>query len=313
MQSAIREFLGREAKHMGTNIEMTQSRNGRQRFISRLVLRCIPDVVVKRRVPLLGPFAFRLRRHRWLMSNRCFDGHARNLSMFRMLVHPGDVVFDVGANIGYYTRYIAHHLQPSRLLAFEPMSGNAEILERNVQLGDVTSIVHVVRSALSDHDAQEDLQVDDVMGGSAVLDSIARGRPSQGREHVGLGPRTERVRVQTLDSFLNAEGELPPDMMKIDTEGAELLVLTGASKLLRDHPPRLLIATHGADRAREVVQLLDTAHYVCFGFVRTDGEIHYQRLDPNQDWKLADNNILASTRLDDVKQCPDARIESRCR
>lgn len=270
----------------------------------RLLVRLIPDVPVTRTVPLIGRFRFRLRRHRWLLSNRCFDGHARNLAMFRRLVRPGDVVYDVGANIGYYTRYIAAHLSPRRVLAFEPMTENVRLLRDNVRLADAGGLIQVFPVALSDHEGQEALQVDDVMGGTAVLDSIAGGEASHARRRLGLAPRTEPVEVATLDGLLSRSGEPPPDMMKIDTEGAEVTVLRGAAGVLERHSPRLLIATHGPELARQVAQFLAVRGYHCYGYRRGAGG--YGPLAGEGSLDLADNNIVASRDEADVRDAPDA-------
>ena len=278
------------------------------RRVVRGVFRLLPDVPVTRNVPLLGRFRFRLRRHRWLMGSRCFDSHVTNLAMFHRLVRPGDVVYDVGANIGYYVRYVLAHLKPKAIVAFEPMTENVELLEQNAKLaGEAGSAIRVVRCALSDHDGQDSLQIDDINGGTAVLDSVSGGVASKSRRHRGLPPKSEPVRVMTLDSFLASEPAMPrPDVIKIDTEGAEVLVLSGATSLLASsQAPRLLIATHGDQLARDVVALLARFDYHCAGYreTGTNGSTSngYGPLDPAGDWRLLDNNLICSRDRADVE------------
>ena len=153
--------------------------------LHRLALRLqflLPDRVVTRDVDQLGPFAFRLRRHRWMLGKPLFTTghHAQTLAMFRELIRPGDVVYDIGANIGYYTRFIARDMEAGQVIAFEPMAENADLLERNVALAKFGDRVRVLRLALSDHGGDELLQVDDVMGGTAVLDAVAGGKARAG-------------------------------------------------------------------------------------------------------------------------------------
>lgn len=251
----------------------------------------LPDRVVVREVEGLGPFAFRLRRHRWMMGSKPFEGghHASTLAMFRQLIRPGDVVYDIGANIGYYSRFIARDLGASRLVCFEPMTENADLLEQNLKLGKHEGIARVFRLALSDHDGEELLQVDDVMGGTAVLNEVSGGKPSEAREHLGLGPKTQTIKVARLDDLIERESLPPPGMMKIDTEGAEALVLGGAVETLRTHRPRLAIALHGPEPTTKVLTLLDSLGYVCRGSVNNVE----QDLTVADASRLSDNNIVA--------------------
>jgi FkbM family methyltransferase len=254
----------------------------------------LPDRVVVRDVDGLGPFAFRLRRHRWMMGEKPFGGghHASTLAMFRELIRPGDVVYDIGANIGYYSRFIARDLGASRLVCFEPMSENADLLEQNIRLGNHAGVARVFRLALSDHDGQELLQVDDVMGGTAVLDQVSGGKPSEAREHLGLGPKTQAIQVVRLDSLIEREKLPPPGMMKIDTEGAEALVLAGAVQTLKTHRPRLAIALHGPEPTTKVLTLLGSLGYVCRGSVNNvERDITVEDAS-----RLSDNNIVAIPR-----------------
>lgn len=251
----------------------------------------LPDRVVVRNVDGLGPFAFRLRRHRWMMGEKPFAGghHASTLAMFRSLIRPGDVVYDIGANIGYYSRFIARDMGVSRLVCFEPMTENADLLEQNLKLGGHEANSRVFRLALSDHDGDELLQVDDVMGGTAVLNEVSGGKPSEAREHLGLPPKTQSTRVIRLDALIERESLPPPNMMKIDTEGAEALVLGGAMKTLAAHRPSLAIALHGPAPTRKVLTALGGLGYVCRGQV--SGNERDLTIDDSD--RLSDNNIVA--------------------
>lgn len=263
--------------------------------LARLALRMqrlVPDRPVTRDIAGLGPLRFRIRRHRWLLGDNPLGGHhAHTLSTFRFLIRPGDVVYDIGANIGYYSRFILNELAPAKLVAFEPMSENAELLEANISLGQHESIASVLRVALADHDGRENLQVDDIFGGTAVLDSISQGSASQSRRRLGLEPKTETVAVRRLDGLL-AETDLPaPAFMKIDTEGAEASVLAGAVETLRTSRPRLAIALHGLEPARKTIELLDGLG--CEVRAKVTDESAWQTIHVSDAERIANNNIIA--------------------
>ncbi|HMN96187.1 MAG TPA: FkbM family methyltransferase [Phycisphaerales bacterium] len=232
-------------------------------------VRAIPDSRWTTTVEGLGRVRIRLRRHRWFLWE-AFGAHDGPLfAAFDRLVVPGDPVWDIGANIGVYTRVLRQWFGAGPIVAIEPMADNFALLTANIALGprapgesggpmaDVTAL----RLALSDRAGEETLQVDDVTSGTAVLDSIAGGHASAGRRSAGLPPAIERVRVERLDDLIATEGLPAPRMMKIDTEGAEVQVLRGALETLRRHRPRLSIALHGVDKAEGTIALLDEVGY----------------------------------------------------
>jgi FkbM family methyltransferase len=272
---------------------------------ARLALRAVPDVPVTMNVPELGRLRFGLRRHRWLLGANCLGGHATTLATFHRLVRPGDTFYDVGANIGYYARFVLRHLPVGRLVAFEPMSANVRLLQANVELGGYGGgdRVTVLPFALGDRAGREDLQVDDMSDGSAVLTSISGGRASEGRRHLGLAPKTEQIEVLRMDDVIARESLPPPNVIKIDTEGAEASVLRGATETLRRHRPRLAVSLHGAERGAEALAALADAGYACYGFMRDgSGGRVYRRIDVGEADDVADNNIVCSTDEADVRE-----------
>jgi FkbM family methyltransferase len=184
------------------------------------------------------------------------------------------------------------------------MTKNYDLLDTNITMGHLQSRVRLYRMALSDTEGEEELQIDDMNSGSAVLNSVSGGAASEGRRSFELPPLTERVRIARLDDTIERENLRPPNMMKVDTEGAEVKVLRGARNTLTTHRPRLAIALHGEDKARDTVALLRELGYIVCGFVaepdnRTGGST-YRQLSPGDAPILANNNIVASFDPGDV-------------
>ena len=270
-------------------------RHSMLRRLARSAVLLVPDWPVTKNVRALGRFRFGLRRHRWLLSGDCFEGHRLVLGMFSRLIRPDDVFYDVGANIGYYTRFILNHFPVSHIVAFEPMSANVRMLRKNVELGGEQHRVTILPFALGDVNEQEELQIDDVGDGSAVLDRISGGQPAEPRRIYGLKPKTERIDVRRLDDVISQYHLRPPNVIKIDTEGAERIVLQGAKATLQQHKPRLAIALHGPDHARETLEFLWELGYVAYGIVSEDQQRVYRRLEPANATRLYDNNIVSSS------------------
>ena len=250
--------------------------------LGRWTLRMIPDVPWTLQVEGIGPFRVRLRRNRSWWLRKPLESESFPFAMLRHLVRPGDVVYDAGANLGLYARYLVSTLGAGRVVAFEPVADNRALLAENLRLGGIEDRVTVMPLALGDEDGEAEFQVDDMQSASGTLSKVTGGEACVGRRNLGLGPLVDRVRVRRLDTVI-AEAGLPvPDVIKIDVEGAEGLLLRGAAGLLREHAPRLLVELHGVDCIRDVVGLLAEAGYACAGKVseRVDRS-GYARVDPS--------------------------------
>jgi FkbM family methyltransferase len=148
---------------------------------------------------------------------------AGSLSALLETVAPGSVVIDVGANIGFFTVHFARRVGPTGLvLAFEPGRENVELLRWNVARAQARN-VRIVDAALGDHDGD----------GTLFLNPV---HPADHRIFRGRDGRPSRpIRVATLDSFL-ADSELGArvSLVKIDVQGAEMQVLRGMSRTLKE-------------------------------------------------------------------------------
>lgn len=228
----------------------------RRPLLARAALRLVPDLKVSRSYPALGRFEFRLRRNRafWLRDPEDFERIP--FAMLACLVRPGDVVADLGANLGLYSRFLVSGAGAARVLAFEPWIENTRMLRRNLELGSMIDRVEIHPIAVADEDGEFRFQVDDIQSASGSLDRVRHGSPSEGRENLGLPVREVTVPCRTLDSLVSS-GQIPqPDVLKIDVEGAETLVLRGARALLVNRRPRILVELHGASEARSVLEIL---------------------------------------------------------
>lgn len=174
----------------------------------------------------------------------------------RELVSPGDVVWDVGANVGLFSFAAAALAGPrGQVLAIEADMWLAQLLRRSAALQSPCSAqVRVLPGAVS-------AQV-----GVSEFEIAARGRASNHLEGFGnseAGGTRERQLVMTmsLDSLLTHFP--PPNVLKIDVEGAEGLAIRGASRLLSEFRPRLLIEVNESNVV-EVGAALRSSGYTMF-------------------------------------------------
>ncbi len=143
---------------------------------------------------------------------------------FLARVHEGMCVFDVGANIGYYTLLAARAVGPSgAVYAFEPEPRNFELLARNVAENGFTN-VRLFNAAVSSRAGSARLHLDDANFGAHAFEA-ASVRTSSGR--------SVDVEAVTLDGFAReARGFAPGVLLKVDVQGAEALVVAGGRELL---------------------------------------------------------------------------------
>jgi FkbM family methyltransferase len=135
--------------------------------------------------------------------------------VFRRIVRPDDVVFDVGANLGLHT------------LTFSKMAGEVIAFEPNPSLGPNARKTlanlpnaRLFELCLSDHDGSVEFHISDW---DHMLGSLAN--------WTGQPTRTMAIPARSIDSLI-AEGAVPkPQVLKVDVEGAELLVFRGAEHL----------------------------------------------------------------------------------
>jgi FkbM family methyltransferase len=173
----------------------------------------------------------------------------------------GKTVFDIGGYEGIYTLFFARAVGPAgKVVTFEPNPVNCARIRENLQLNGITNVI-LKPLALADHKVRADLlfPVDEPARGSLRADyqcDLARRFPS----------RTVAVDVDTLDNQLS---DLPaPHFIKIDVEGAELEVLLGMSRTLRELQPALFIEVHTGVHPAALLNVLGDAGYQAWNIER---------------------------------------------
>lgn len=177
---------------------------------------------------------------------------AEELPVLRNLVFPGATVFDIGANLGFFSAMLAGLVGPTgTVLAFEPAPEIFRKLVATVERNGLSQ-VHPVKLGCGAKQEQMVLRQVTTSSGNASL--------------VGLGPPGETVEIRRLDAIAEARRE-QPDLIKVDVEGFEPDVLRGAEAIIAESRPILYIEMCGEyERStRETVNILrdygyDTRH-----------------------------------------------------
>lgn len=154
-----------------------------------------------------------------------FDVYDRpDIELLRGLLQPGDTVFDIGGNIGFYGITLAQAVAPSGAVhIFEPIPANLQAIRRNVALNGLQRCTIVNPVAVYDQARTLTLYLSNAPGNTGWA-SIT---PSE-RRLTSLA-----VDAISIDAYVAAHDIAEVRLIKIDVEGAELHVLRGMERLLQ--------------------------------------------------------------------------------
>lgn len=190
-----------------------------------------------------------------------FAGEEAQLEHFLSLVDEGSVVWDIGANVGMFSVFSSR--AGGDVTAFEPDPSFCGRLRQNVALNGQE--VRVREVALSDENGEAALYSDGVSGISPGIT-------------IEEGEERGEVTVETIRAD-DVEVE-PPDVVKLDVEGAEASVLRGMTETLRS-ASTVFVEVHPAllprfgDDVEDVMESLESAGFGQELSIGRDEQTHY--------------------------------------
>ncbi len=176
------------------------------------------------------------------------------LRIAKTYVRTDDSVWDIGANVGVFTFGAAARCgAKGKVLAVEADTWLAVLLQRSRILPqNLDKSIEILCAAVSDENRILNFQIAERGRSANALEKSGRRAPAGGVRY------SQPVPSYTLDCLL--ERFAPPNVLKIDVEGAELLVLQGAKRLLKDVRP-IIYCEVGEDVSQEVYKLFREAGY----------------------------------------------------
>lgn len=161
---------------------------------------------------------------------------------------PGDVLYDVGANVGAYSLLAATIQKECKVFAFEPSATTFGVLAQNVALNGLGDRLNAYCVALSSENGLATFRHSDISAGAALHELEA---------HLPTGDKLQQAALMlSLDNFIATFKAPAPTLIKIDIDGAEMAFLQGAKKTLANPSLRsvLLEITLGDVSEEQVVQ-----------------------------------------------------------
>jgi FkbM family methyltransferase len=173
------------------------------------------------------------------------------------IIKPGDICWDIGANIGFYTCLLASQVEEAgAVVAFEPAIRTCSYLHQNVSLNQFKNVT-VVNKGLGDKTEQRHLYYSE----ASLTEGTASLKYAEGRI------ASERVTLDTIDNLIR---ELPvPNFIKIDVEGYQLEVLRGGEQCLKTYAPLLMaelkdVGDTNRDDFNEIEQYIASLGYTLY-------------------------------------------------
>jgi FkbM family methyltransferase len=159
--------------------------------------------------------------------------------VFSQYLKPGDIFYDIGANVGFFTIVAAKIVgSAGKVYAFEPEAVNAATVRRNAQMNDYAHVT-VVEKAVSRTTGVEKLWLTENCGGH-TLASV--GTVSDAKKSI-------TVDTVSIDDLIDKKLIEPPTFVKIDVEGAEIDVLNGMTQTIKEYQPMIIYEVD--DREKE--------------------------------------------------------------
>lgn len=141
-------------------------------------------------------------------------------------------IVDIGANVGWFSLHFGELVKPAggSVHAIEPVPWTHARLKKNIELNGLSDTVHTYQIGLGDKVDEVTFYVPESSGPSAA---------SMRDLHPEESSRTVTCHLAPLDDLLKVRNVTNVEMVKCDVEGAELMVLRGASQLLTVDQPIL--------------------------------------------------------------------------
>ena len=184
-------------------------------------------------------------------------------------------VIDIGANIGFYSVLFAQEIN-KRVLSVEPTQNALKRLRQNIKLNNVESKVEIFEGVVSDHNGT--LKIKSVVGKEEYSTICNPVHESIGQQQI----LEEEVECITLDDLIE-KYQLSPGFIKMDVEGAEMLVFKGAMKTLTKHRPIIIseltdeLLRKNGSSAAEIIELIVSANYKVIDPLNTSNTFKNQK------------------------------------
>jgi FkbM family methyltransferase len=156
-----------------------------------------------------------------------FDMYEKDDSeMLFKLINDGDTIFDIGANIGWYSNHLAKKFRNSTIYSFEPIPETFNQISANTELNGATNI-RLNKLALSSKKEKLTFYYSPTVTGASSSQNITENQSMTKLE----------LEAETIDNFISTNSIDKLDFVKCDVEGAEYFVYQGGFETFKNYKP----------------------------------------------------------------------------
>lgn len=184
--------------------------------------------------------------------------------MLFKLSHGCKTVLDVGANLGWYSIFLALVDDEKKIYSFEPIPETFSALKKNIALNKIDNI-KTINLALSNEEKEIEMFYSPSLTGASSFKNLQEN-----------ATHTKLINTKTLDDFIQSSKINTIDFLKCDVEGAELLVIEGGMNCIKKHKPILFLemlrkwSHEFGYHPNEIIEKLKSINYRCFKVKKTD-------------------------------------------
>jgi FkbM family methyltransferase len=165
----------------------------------------------------------------------------------------GWTIFDIGANLGYYSIFLAKAVgNEGRVYSFEANPLCVYYLQTNLAQNQIENC-EIFPAAIMDKNESIPFTINYATSAVGVIEKSIFYVSKAGHEIV--------VQSCQIDWLIETRELKPPDLIKIDIEGAEQYALQGMEKTLAKYHPVILLEVHGKDAATHCIPMLEQLGY----------------------------------------------------
>jgi FkbM family methyltransferase len=176
------------------------------------------------------------------VAEACISGKEPMLERLLSVIEPDQTFMDVGAYVGTYSIPVAQlHKGSVNVIAFEPTPQTVLLFRKHLAYNRVKENVRIENVACSDFTGDARFRIK--MSASGCIPSFENHLHVDNAIDVDNEDRIINVGTITIDDYLVGNSD-KPDFIKVDVEGAELLVLKGARGLLSNQRPVVFCELH---------------------------------------------------------------------
>ncbi len=222
------------------------SKISQKSFIGKILRRILKLIPSRSILPILQG---KLKGKKWIIGSGSLGYwlgtyELKKQKLFQQIVKKGNIVYDIGAHVGFYALLASELVgEKGRVFVFEPFPRNIFFLRKHIEINNCRN-VEVLTIAVSEK------------SGCADFGTKADGFFAKFSKNGEF-----KVNTAALDDLIRDKKLLPPRILKIDVEGAELKVLNGAKFVLKKYKPTIFLAVHDRQLAEDCFNLLKKINY----------------------------------------------------